>query len=154
MQRGQISIEFILLIMVSLIFIHMIILPTADASIESTRDVKKVAGVKLAAEQIAAAVNQLAASSGEAKKTIMVFVPEGTWIECDAHKIKFGATISNQNNRIPDGCDGSTDCEGYVDATIESSDKCTFASGTLQAGYKKLTIKKGGGGVSVYEHAE
>ena len=98
-KKGQISIEFILIILIALIYIHSVIQPTIPISSQSTEDVTRLSQAKLAAEKLAGAMNQLEANKGEGRKTISLFIPKNSFIKCDTEGgepvVKFWSVLSN-----------------------------------------------------------
>ena len=71
------AIEFMLIIILMLLFVQTIIIPSVDISAAAVEDTTKLAQAKFAAERIVNSVEYVAASPGDARQTIHVFVPEG-----------------------------------------------------------------------------
>ena len=94
-KKGQISIEFILVILIALIYIYSVIQPTVLNASQSTEDVARLSQAKLAAQKLAGAINQLEMGGDEGKKTITLFVPKGSSVECRSDRIVFTAMMSN-----------------------------------------------------------
>jgi len=81
-KKGQVSIEFILLVAISLIYINAVIWPVVENSSQSAMDIKAVADTKLSAMKFGKALNEAAMSNGDMKKTISFFLPENSSIVC------------------------------------------------------------------------
>lgn len=91
-----------MLIVIALVYINAVSRPLLiDSSTMAADDVKNVGDAKIGAQKLANAVNAAAASGGESKKQVLVYLPEGTSISCDTSvltdkKITYSATVSNQ----------------------------------------------------------
>jgi len=83
MKKGQTSIEFMLLIVIILLYIQTVINPNITETLTSVSDTTRVAEARLATEKLANAVNYVAASNSESKTTVNLFIPERTIILCD-----------------------------------------------------------------------
>lgn len=75
-KRGSISIEFILLLTISLVYIYSTAWPSIDIASESAFDLKTVSDAKISASKLADAINYGAAIDGEMRRTINVFLPK------------------------------------------------------------------------------
>ncbi|MFH1663508.1 MAG: hypothetical protein ABH986_01715 [archaeon] len=82
-KKGQTSIEFMLLIVITLLYIQTVISPNVNETLTSVNDTTRVAEARLATEKLANAVNYVAASNSESKTTVNLFIPERTIILCD-----------------------------------------------------------------------
>lgn len=80
-KRGQLSVEFILIVLVVLVLIETIILPLRDYSESSVKDVIAVSYLEEDISKIQSAINSLSAYS-EGKLLVNVHVPEDSnfWI--------------------------------------------------------------------------
>lgn len=81
-EKGQVSIEFILIVTIALVYIYGVIWPIVDDSTNAAADIKAVADTKVSAMKLANALNEASVSSGDMKKTINIFLPDGGSIEC------------------------------------------------------------------------
>jgi len=82
-QKGQISIEFMLLLLFVIIFIGAVIMPGVSIATSSAEDVARVSQARLAVEKIANSVEEIASLGGDARKTVHIFVPQDAEIHCD-----------------------------------------------------------------------
>ncbi|RLG71125.1 MAG: hypothetical protein DRO04_00490 [Candidatus Iainarchaeum archaeon] len=96
MQKGQIAIEFILIIVIMLIFLQTIIQPTLTSSITTVKDVSSLAQAKIAAEKIVNAIDFVALNASDSKIEVGIFLPVNTTLKCDpaAKKIYFSSVVS------------------------------------------------------------
>ncbi len=83
MKKGQTSIEFMLLIVISLLYIQTVISPNVNESLLSVSDTARIGEARLATEKLANAINYVAASNSESKTTVNLFIPDRTIISCD-----------------------------------------------------------------------
>lgn len=74
-KRGQLSVEFILIVLVVLVLIETIILPLRDYSESSVKDIIAVSYLEEDISKIQSAINNLSAYS-EGKLTVNLHVPE------------------------------------------------------------------------------
>ncbi len=156
-RKGQISIEFILIILIALIYIYAVIQPTLQVSTQSAEDITRVSNVKLSAQKLAGTINQLEANASEGKRTIELFVPTGSYIECVAGPaIEFSATLSGSLG-TPSGCvggGGGVICTESI--SLLTTPDCDFdgaGSDKLEAVgsniFEKFVVEKDASGISV-----
>ncbi len=81
--KGQTSIEFMLLIVITLLYIQTVISPNINEALTSVSDTTRVGEARLATEKLANAINYVAASNSESKTTVNLFIPDRTVILCD-----------------------------------------------------------------------
>ena len=106
-KKGQLSLVFVLIMVVILLFMQTIILPSVDIAVSSAKDVKKVSEVSFAAEKLADTINYVASSSGDTIHNVSVYIPEGAALNCEGTVIRMTATLE----RDAVGCANSVDCE-------------------------------------------
>jgi len=82
-ERGQVSIEIIMLVMVIALFIQSIVVPSLDISAGTAKEVTRMGQARYAAEKLANTIDAVHASAGENKRTITLFIPARTVIGCD-----------------------------------------------------------------------
>ena len=83
-KKGQISMEFILLIVVMLLYLQTIIQPLADTSVNSVDDVTRLSQVKLAAEKLVSVVDYVSSQSNESKYSTLLAIPKDANISCNS----------------------------------------------------------------------
>jgi len=79
-RKGQVSIEFILIITIALFYITSVVWPIVLDSTNAAEDVKDISDTKISAMKLANALNEAESSSGYMKKTIRVLLPFGAEI--------------------------------------------------------------------------
>ena len=81
-KKGQSSIEFILLVAITMIYISTIVLPSVELSKAATDDIMQLSESRLAVEKFANTIDAVAASSGYAKNTMTILVPWRSQVKC------------------------------------------------------------------------
>ena len=82
-RKGQVSIEFILIITIALFYITTVVWPIVESSTEAASDVKGISDVKISAMKISNALNEAESSSGDMKKTMGISLPDKAVISSD-----------------------------------------------------------------------
>ncbi|MBI4044884.1 MAG: hypothetical protein HY392_04195 [Candidatus Diapherotrites archaeon] len=98
MRKGQISIEYLLIISLMLLYITVIILPNVDLSAKTAKEIAGISQARLAAEKILSTANEVALSGEKTRQTIRVYVPARTFIDCNITSVGMPATISFDYN--------------------------------------------------------
>jgi len=123
MKKGQTSIEFMLLIVIVLMYIQTVITPNLNETLMSVSDTTRVAEARLAAEKLTNAINYVAASNAESKTTVNLFLPERTVILChEGDKIigyETALDIGIAKCGIIDGDDSDCDKNFSINPTID-----------------------------------
>lgn len=130
------SIEFILLIVITLVYIYGTVWPLINDAIFAAEDVQRVSDTKIAAQKLANAVNEAAAGSGESKRTIHLLVPAGASIECDSanKKINYAVDVNNLHERNPLAKDPTgIGCERKALVPTPANFKCTSSIALLES---------------------
>jgi len=97
-EKGQTSIEFLLIFVIMLIYIQVIIQPSVMRVSDSAQAVSSVGQTKLAAMNLAESINEIYLISGESKKEIWLFTDRNSLIRCDdtANKITFSIKLNTE----------------------------------------------------------
>ncbi len=80
--RGQASIEFILLIVVILLYLQTVVQPTVSVANISAQEVNRVGKARSAAESLANTIKSVSLQSSQSKQTIQIFVPAKAELHC------------------------------------------------------------------------
>jgi len=166
-KKGQVSIEFILIVLIALIYIYAVIQPTVDLATKSTDDTTRLSQTKLAAQKLAASINQVEASQSDGKKTISLLIPRNSEVSCAGTTISFSTKLSNplkcgdsSGISCPQGCSRLSDteiaCTGQVNLLAGSSIVCDFGgTSTITASsanlLKEITVLKTGTSITVVD---
>lgn len=81
--RGQIALEFMLLLVFIMVFISAVVLPNVEFAGATTQEIERLGQARIAAEKIANTANRLQHQASDAKQTILVFVPKDTNLLCE-----------------------------------------------------------------------
>ena len=169
-KRGQVSIEFILLIVITLVYIYGTVWPLINDAIVAAEDVQRVSDTKISAQKLANAINEAAAGSGESKRTIHLLLPADASISCNAgeNKIDYSLEVDNLHCRQPSAeCayfEGSTQKDPLTCATssadekhFECSTSISMVAGAVSGScpslvgpsFEAIIVQKTGGAISV-----
>jgi len=140
-QKGQVSIEFILIVTIALIYVNAVVWPTVESSSQAAIDVKAVSDTKVSAMKLANAINEAETSSGNMKKTVNVFIPKDAKITItkNVNTISHETMVSYMNNFNPMEKIGNIGCDPVLDPSgntigflcISSVEILTTASNNL-----------------------
>ncbi|HLD58833.1 MAG TPA: hypothetical protein VI977_04305 [archaeon] len=110
--RGQVSIEFIFLLLFIIIYITAVVMPMVNFSNNSAEEISRLGNAKIAAQKIAGTIDSVGLSPNSAKSTISVFLPEKSAITCESGSIDYSAEMLNTwNPNDPASCPaGATNC--------------------------------------------
>ena len=154
-KKGQVSIEFILIILILLIYIHSVILPTLNISTDTLQDVTRLSQTKFAAQKLGLAINQLEANKGDGKKTISLFVPEGASITCDGIGNEIDFTVEMSDLGTPPGCQKTGEtvtCQGSIEL-IQNVGVICFGNNPIDAAggniFRDVSVTRSSAGVVV-----
>ena len=145
-RKGQASIEFMLLLIIMLMYVQLIIVPSIDVAAASSEDVVRLGEARFAAEKLANTVNYVSASTGESKQTIKLFVPRETTIECNDtdNTIDFSVNMSMETGGII-GCSGTL-CEKSI-PVMTATDLVCVMSQVLGPNLATVVVNKEASGV-------
>lgn len=126
--KGQVSIEFVLIIVLMLMFIQTVIEPSVSGASNALEDIRQAGEIKAASQKLADSVDELALAPDGAVKTIFLFVPKSSTITCDAanKQIKYDTNLSSE----------ATACQPPKETIIPADNdpkKCTYAIKTIAA---------------------
>ncbi len=82
--QGQLSLEFMLVLVVSIAYVNAIIIPNIDFGRDTINEIYGLGQAKLAAQKLANTVNSLSVQSSDAKQTIAINLPKNAKINCVA----------------------------------------------------------------------
>ena len=124
-KKGQISIEFMLIILICLGYLQLLTVNVLEPAIDAAQDTTRLGQAKLSAEKLATTINEMGSSLGEGKRTLHLFVPKNSEIICNdtTKEIYFSmrlcgleatecGTVSPYTN--PDGDADSTLCTNKI----------------------------------------
>lgn len=93
--RGQVSVEYLLLLLVILIVLGSITIPLIGNSIEASTDVSTVSDAKTAVESIASAADVVYSNGPGSKRTVNVYIPQDTSLVARGNNVGMNITYSD-----------------------------------------------------------
>lgn len=121
MQRGQATVEFVLVLLIAVAYVGAIIQPNADYASNSMQDVANLGKLSVSAQKISNAVQYVSVSGGGTKQTIEVVVPQGANILCDTDGLEDDSLVFSYTLKSGKGIAA---CEGDIDDP-QISEICT-----------------------------
>ena len=118
--KGQASIEFLLVIVIALLFILAVIEPAATRATSSINDVSNLAKITTSVDKLANSVQYAANSAAGTKQTVKIIIPPGAAILCEGISPPYG--VKGQYTLTSAGTAPVTACETDGDGDAA---KCT-----------------------------
>ena len=81
-KKGQVTVEFMLLLVIMLVYITTVIQPSVNSSSKAMNDIKLLGETDFALQRIASQINYVNASAQGTTKTISLYVPAKAQISC------------------------------------------------------------------------
>ncbi len=98
-EKGQASVEYVLLSLVFLIILGSVTIPLVSKSIDSSMDVSDTSNVNAAVNSIANAVGVVYANGPGAKRTINVYFPVSGTMSTNNNVLTMPVTLSNGTSK-------------------------------------------------------
>lgn len=144
--KGQIGIEFIILIAILLLFFYTMLLPTAEFAEDVVKDTYDLVKTHEALTRLAIHIESFSTSLGYGTREIFIYLPGDARITgCsgghsgDPYKLNATLTIAPEN-AILGSCDRST---GVCDISVDFYTGATMNCDTIPSSYRGyVTIKK------------
>ncbi|PIU21481.1 MAG: hypothetical protein COT15_02180 [Candidatus Diapherotrites archaeon CG08_land_8_20_14_0_20_34_12] len=93
--RGQTTIEFMIIILIGLVYLQAVVMPGISNSMGSLDDTQRVTQAKIEAQKIANSIEEIALISGSAKKEILILIPRETKIDLSVDDVNIKITVNN-----------------------------------------------------------
>ncbi|VVB74278.1 Uncharacterised protein [uncultured archaeon] len=103
MKKGQASIEFMFLILISIVYITTAVVPMARNAQGLVYDTENVSRTNSEAQKIVNAITNISMQSTGSRETVTIFVPADSNISCFPAKISFATTLKEKP--FPGQCD-------------------------------------------------
>ncbi|PIN85019.1 MAG: hypothetical protein COV47_04425 [Candidatus Diapherotrites archaeon CG11_big_fil_rev_8_21_14_0_20_37_9] len=140
MKKGQVTIEFLLLMVLVLVYIGVIIQPSAADATNATKDTVNIAKLKLSAEKLANAIDYAGISGNGTRQTLQIVVPQNGTMSCVTKGIQF--TYEVLGTGIDQCVDAAADREGKnCNVTIPTNSNFTCLHDTI-SGINKGMVQK------------
>lgn len=148
MKRGQAAIEFILLVVVMLLFINTAIITNANTASDAALDVSKVGKARLGTEKIANAINYVGFGGEGTRQLVTVFIPEDVTITCTSGNGSGSMGFSVQLEGIANATDCSGNpaiCQKILPVYADIDLRCPSPASVIGPTITNYTISKGTG---------
>ncbi|MDP3035006.1 MAG: class III signal peptide-containing protein [Methanobacteriaceae archaeon] len=118
-KRGQVSVEYLLVILVLIVILSVVTIPLIGNSIDASNDVSDASDAKVATDTLANAADVVYANGPGAKRTVSFFVPQNGSLSFGNSTVALSLKYSNGTN---DSINSSTQYNlGNNTTTINSS---------------------------------
>ncbi len=98
MQKGQAVIEFILLILIIVVYLVSVTMPMVENTQKIIEDTENITRANNECQKITNSINEINLFGNESKQTLVLFVPKNTTINCDN---TLGITFKTQLTQTP-----------------------------------------------------
>lgn len=98
--KGQVSVEYLLVILVVLIVLGTVTIPMIGSSVSSSSDVSKASDAKAAVDTIANAADLVYANGPGSKRTLSVYIPKHTAFTTGTDGISMTVPLSDSTTKI------------------------------------------------------
>lgn len=150
-RKGQISIEFMLILLICIGYLHMLTATVIGPSIDAAEDITRLGQAKLSAEKLASAINEMGSSLGEGKRTLHLFVPKDSELGCTGTNVYFKVTLyGGEAPGCNDNGTGIFVCDQSI--PVSSINSCSLSintDGFDKGVFELVTIKKNSSGINV-----
>jgi hypothetical protein len=139
MQRGQTTIEFLFIILITIVYITTVTTPLVKSAQTIIYDTENISRTNNETQKIVNTINELATLSSGSRQTINIFLPENTSIYCANKNISFTTVLKQEPwpTQCPNG-----NCTKTLTPILNTDLNCTPSTlvGPLKT---KLVIEKG-----------
>lgn len=115
-QKGQATIEFLLILLLAVGYIMAVVQPNADYASNSIADVASIGKLSVSAQKLSNAVQYVSLSGKGTRQTVEIVVPADGKLECDTgsspDSVKFSYTL--KSGRGIAACEGDIDVDGKM----------------------------------------
>ena len=131
-KKGQISLEFMLLIVFLLVYLSGTMLPAVDLAATTAQEVEGIGQARIATQKIVSTINRLQNQASGARETVTIFVPADANITCDTSN-KIGFEFQLKGNPVS-SCASNGKCTAVFPtqaASLSCGTGFTLRSGSL-----------------------
>ncbi|GEM_PF-6146245 len=144
-RRGQLSIEFMMIVVIAIVYLNAVIFPNVAFGETALNDVYGVSQIQLAARQLQSAANALSIQSAGARQTIQIRLPKNGEIHCGSanpgtliYSFQLQGPAASACENDGDTPDSDTLCTRTLDLPLNVDSSCiTFAA----AGPQQLRVQ-------------
>ena len=132
--RGQVAIEFVIIVAVSLVYLAGVVMPNAQKAQAAALDATQITLARQAVDQIGQAVFEADSNPGDSSRVLEIVVPEDTNVSCMPSIIISPATRTDLNFfsqpasglPLPSGCRPITDIRPSGSTLPNNVPDCNF----------------------------
>ncbi|MFA6268793.1 MAG: class III signal peptide-containing protein [archaeon] len=96
MQKGQVALEFIFLLLIVIVYLTTVTMPLGKETTALVNDVESVTKANNEVQKLTNAINEVSLLGVGSRKTVTVFAPQDTNIYCNAASISFETKLNQQ----------------------------------------------------------
>jgi len=97
-KRGQVSVEYLLVVLVLILILSIITIPLIGESIDSSNDVSDASDAKVATDTLANAADVVYANGPGAKRTVSFYIPQNGALKFANSTVSLSLVYSNGTN--------------------------------------------------------
>jgi uncharacterized protein (UPF0333 family) len=97
-KRGQVSVEYLLVVLVLILILSVITIPLIGESIDSSNDVSDASDAKVATDTLANAADVVYANGPGAKRTVSFYIPQNGALKFVNSTVSLSLVYSNGTN--------------------------------------------------------
>ena len=143
MKKGQASIEFLLTLLIALIYISTIIQPAVDTSQSAMTDVANLSKLTISQEKITNAIEYVNLSGRGTRQTMQIVIPKDSTLQCVSDDLIAKYPLQSDTNAT--ACKGTIDGDGLDELctkTTTPSGGCPSSINISEEGIYSILIEK------------
>jgi uncharacterized protein (UPF0333 family) len=138
MEKGQVAIEFMFIILIVIVYITTVTIPLVKESKTAVEDIDSLSRANNETQKILNAVNEVYLMGEGSRQTINVYIPQNTTIYCEDKNFSFKTTLTQKP--YPIQCDSGT-CTKVFDLPKNVLMECNVQTLTGPAKVKTVVEK-------------
>lgn len=100
MQKGQVAIEFIFILLIIIIYLFTVTMPIVESAQDAIIDIERIVRISNETEKLSKNINEIYFLGTGSRQTINVFIPNYSTINCYENENKIGFTTQININQI------------------------------------------------------
>lgn len=125
-RKGQLSVEFLLILLIILVLIEVIIIPLRDYSRDSIEDMININTLDKGLEELKSKYDLLK-SYNDGKFELEINLPKDSNFYCNNNKIKYSYKLISQNEDYDSFVSNLSNCKDFI-CSKESHIPCSFTN--------------------------
>ena len=82
-EHGQVTIEFLLVLVIMLLYVQVLVIPISDSAVQAIEDVSRVANATLSTSKIVDNISFVSSLPGNSRQVVYIYVPKDSEITCN-----------------------------------------------------------------------